>query len=126
MKTIVSFLILVLGGFSMITAQNTPKFQFETEVIDYGEIPKGSDGVRVFRFKNIGDAPLVIDNVYASCGCTVPSWPRSPIPPGETGEIEVEYDTSIIGPIRRTISIDSNADEPTKAVKIKGKVLDTD
>ncbi len=91
-----------------------------------GEILKGSDGVRVFRFKNMGNVPLNITNVYASCGCTVPSWPKSPIPPGGTGEIEVKYDTSIVGPIRRTISIDSNAKEPTKAVKIKGKVLDTD
>ncbi len=126
MKTIVSFLIVVLGGFSVITAQNAPKFQFETEVIDYGEIAKGSDGVRVFQFTNIGNAPLIIENVYASCGCTVPSWTQSPVPPGETGEIEVKYDTDIVGPIRRTISINSNADEPTKAVKIKGKVLDTD
>lgn len=126
MKTVISFLIVVLCGLSTITAQNTPRFQFETEVIDYGEIPKGSDGVRVFRFENVGDAPLIIENVYASCGCTVPSWTKSPIPPGGTGEIEVEYDTSIVGPIRRTISIDSNADTPTKAVKIKGKVLDTD
>lgn len=126
MKTIVSFLLVILGGFSTITAQNTSTFQFETEVIDYGEIPKGSDGVRVFRFENIGDAPLIIDNVYASCGCAVPSWSNSPIPPGGTGEIEVKYDTSIVGPIRRTITIDSNTDEPTKAVKIKGKVLDND
>lgn len=124
MKTIVSILILVLGGLTIVNAQNSPKFQFQSEVIDYGEISKGSDGLRVFKFKNIGNAPLVIENVYSSCGCAVPSWTKTPIAPGGSGEIQVKYNTDIVGPIRRTISITSNADEPTKAVKIKGKVLE--
>lgn len=126
MKRTITFLILLLAGFATVTAQNTPKFQFTSEVIDYGEIKKGSDGTRVFEFKNIGTAPLVIENVYSSCGCAVPSWTKTPIAPGESGEIVVKYNTDIVGPIRRTISINSNADESTKAVKIKGKVLEPD
>lgn len=126
MKRTITFLILVLGGLATVMAQNTPKFQFTSEVIDYGEIKKGSDGTRVFEFKNIGNAPLIIENVYSSCSCAVPSWTQSPIAPGESGEIVVEYNTDIVGPIRRTISIDSNADESTKAVKIKGKVIEPD
>lgn len=124
MKTIVSFLVVVFAGLYTVNAQTAPKFQFDSEVIDYGEIKKGSDGVRVFEFKNVGNAPLVIEEVNSSCSCTVPSWTKSPIAPGESGRIEVQYDTEIVGPIRRTISIYSNADEPTKAVKIKGKVLE--
>lgn len=116
--------MLMLVGFTTANAQNAPKFQFKSEVIDYGEIKNGSDGVRVFEFKNIGMSPLVIENVYSSCGCTIPEWTRTPIPPGENGEIQVKYDTSRSGPIRRTITIYSNADEPTKAIKIKGKVLE--
>ena len=73
MKTILTILIVVLGGFSTVTAQNTPKFQFKSEVIDYGEIEKGANGLRVFEFTNTGNAPLVIENVYLSCGCTTPS-----------------------------------------------------
>lgn len=126
MKRTITFLILLFAGFVTAIAQNTPKFQFTSEVIDYGEIKKGSDGTRVFEFKNIGTAPLVIENVYSSCGCAVPSWTKGPVAPGESGEIVVKYNTDIVGPIRRTISINSNADEPTKAVKIKGKVLDPD
>lgn len=126
MKTTITFLILVLAGFATTIAQNTPKFQFTSEVIDYGEIKKGSDGTRIFQFKNIGNFPLVIENVYSSCGCAVPSWTKTPVAPGGTGEIVVKYNTDIVGPIRRTISITSNADESTKAVKIKGKVLDPD
>lgn len=124
MKTVVSILVLFFAGVTTLTAQNTPKFQFKTEVIDYGEIKKGSDGVRVFEFTNIGDAPLIIENVYSSCGCTVPSWTKTPIAKGQTGQIQVKYNTEIVGPIRRTISISSNADESTKAVKIKGKVVE--
>jgi hypothetical protein len=124
MKTILTIMIVVLGGFSTLTAQNTAKFEFKSEMIDYGEIAKGSDGVRVFEFKNIGDAPLVIENVYSSCGCTVPTWPKAAIQPGKSGKIEVKYDTNRVGPIRKTITIYSNTDEPTKALKIKGKILD--
>lgn len=124
MKTILPILLFIVTGFSTIMAQNSPKFEFKSDVIDYGDIEKGSDGVRVFQFKNIGSEPLIIDNVYSSCGCTVPTWTKAAIAPGKSGEIQVKYDTNRIGPIRRTITIYSNADEPTRAVKIKGRVLD--
>lgn len=124
MKTIIPILLFILTGFSTAIAQNAAKFEFKSEVIDYGDIEKGSDGVKVFQFKNIGTEPLIIENVYSSCGCTVPTWTKAAIAPGKSGEIQVKYDTNRVGPIRRTITIYSNADEPTKAVKIKGRVLD--
>ncbi|HSM64323.1 MAG TPA: DUF1573 domain-containing protein [Gillisia sp.] len=124
MTTIIPILLFILTGFSTAIAQNAAKFEFKSEVIDYGDIEKGSDGVKVFQFKNIGTEPLIIKNVYSSCGCTVPTWTKAAIAPGKSGEIEVKYDTNRVGPIRRTITIYSNADEPTKAVKIKGRVLD--
>lgn len=126
MKTIISILVLMVVGVSTTFAQSTAKFEFKSEVIDYGDIQKGSDGVRTFQFKNVGTEPLIIDNVYSSCGCTVPTWTKAAIAPGKTGEIQVKYDTSRIGPIRRTITIYSNTDEPVRAVKIKGRVLDPD
>ncbi len=113
-------------GVSTTFAQSTAKFEFKSEVIDYGDIQKGADGVRTFQFKNVGTVPLIIDNVYSSCGCTVPTWTKAAIAPGKSGEIQVKYDTSRVGPIRRTITIYSNTDEPTRAVKIKGRVLDPD
>lgn len=126
MKTIISILVLMVVGVSTTFAQSTAKFEFKSEVIDYGDIQKGSDGVRTFQFRNVGTEPLIIDNVYSSCGCTVPTWTKAAIAPGKTGEIQVKYDTSRIGPIRRTITIYSNTDEPVRAVKIKGRVLDPD
>lgn len=100
-----------------------PVFEFESEVIDYGEIAANSDGNRVFKFKNIGKAPLIISKVKGSCGCTVPTKPEKPIMPGETGEIKVKYATNRIGPFSKTVTISSNAYEDTKVLRIKGRVL---
>lgn len=126
MKKLIAIAVFVLAGVGVATAQNTAKMEFKTETIDYGEIKKGSDGVRVFEFTNTGNAPLVIENVTSSCGCTIPKKPEGAILPGETGEIEVKYDTKRVGPIRKTVTVYSNSDVPTKALKIKGKVVEND
>ena len=97
---------------------------FETDTIDYGEILKGSNGVRTFTFQNIGDVPIEIQGVKSSCGCTVPKKPNEPIPPGGKGEIQVKYDTNRIGVFRKTITVNTNApSSPIIALKIKGNVL---
>jgi hypothetical protein len=101
-----------------------PVFEFENEVIDYGEIAANSDGNRVFKFKNVGKSPLIISQVKGSCGCTVPTKPEKPIMPGETGEIKVKYATNRIGPFSKTVTITSNAYEDTKVLRIKGRVLE--
>ncbi|CAL67879.1 DUF1573 domain-containing protein [Christiangramia forsetii] len=124
MKKLIAIAIFVFVGLASAQAQKTAKIEFKSETIDYGEIMKGSDGVRVFEFTNTGDAPLVIEDVKSSCGCTVPKKPEEPIMPGKTGEIEVKYDTKRVGPIRKTVTVYSNAAEPTKALKIKGLVKD--
>ena len=120
------FTLLLISMFSLgINAQDkVAKIEFESETIDYGTIEKGSDGLRVFKFKNTGDAPLIVSAVKSSCGCTVPKKPTAPILPGESGEIEVKYDTNRVNPIRKTITVTSNADTPTVALKIKGTVID--
>tara|TARA_R110002049_G_scaffold93821_1_gene231653 strand:- start:3775 stop:4161 length:387 start_codon:yes stop_codon:yes gene_type:complete len=123
MKKIVLVLFIGLLGFGLTAQENVAKINFKTETVDYGEIAKGSDGVRVFEFTNTGDAPLVISKVSSSCGCTIPKKPDAPILPGKTGEIQVKYDTNRVGPIAKAITVISNADTPTKVLKIKGKVL---
>ncbi|MCA0960343.1 DUF1573 domain-containing protein [Muricauda ruestringensis] len=116
-------LMLFVGLLSLgIYAQETAKIEFKSETIDYGEIERGSDGIRVFEFTNTGNVPLVISNVRSSCGCTIPKKPEEPIMPGKTGKIEVKYDTNRVGPIRKAITVTSNADTPTKVLKIKGTV----
>lgn len=127
MKNLIAILfvgLISLGSFAQ--EKKVAKIEFKTTVIDYGTIEKGSNGVRTFEFTNTGNAPLVISNVKSTCGCTVPKKPKDPIMPGETGEIEVKYDTKRVNPIRKTITVYSNAETPTVALKIKGLVIDPD
>ena len=122
MKKIVLVLFVGLLGFNLAAQDTAAKIEFKTETVDYGEIDKGSDGIRVFEFTNTGNAPLIISKVSSSCGCTIPKKPDAPILPGKTGEIQVKYDTNRVGPIRKAITVISNADTPTKVLKIKGEV----
>jgi len=122
MKKTVLLLFVGLLSLGIYAQEGTAKIEFKSETIDYGEIAKGSDGVRVFEFTNTGSAPLVISNVRSSCGCTIPKKPEDPILPGKTGQIQVKYDTNRVGPIRKAITVTSNADTPTKILKIKGNV----
>ncbi len=121
-----SFLLLgFLFTTLLVSAQEKAEIQFKEETIDYGKISRGSDGVRVFEFTNTGDAPLVITNVRSSCGCTIPKKPEDPILPGQTGQIEVKYDTNrAAGPFRKAITVSSNANSPTKILKIKGELIE--
>jgi len=102
---------------------NAPVMSFESEVVDYGTIEQNADGVRYFTFTNTGKEPLIISNARGSCGCTVPTWPKEPIKPGETAKIKVKYATNRLGAINKSVTIYSNATEPTKVVRIKGNVI---
>ncbi|PWK19218.1 DUF1573 domain-containing protein [Xanthomarina spongicola] len=124
MKHLIAVFFIGLLSFSLNAQEKVAKIEFKTDVIDYGIVEKGADGVRVFEFTNTGNAPLIISKVNSSCGCTVPKKPDGPIQPGETGEIQVKYDTNRVNPIRKTITVISNADTPTVALKIKGEVID--
>jgi len=122
MKNLAIVLFISLMTLGVQAQEKVAKIQFTSDTVDYGEIEKGSDGVRVFEFKNTGTAPLIISKVSSSCGCTIPKKPEGPIMPGESGEIQVKYDTNRPGPIRKAITVLSNADTPTTILKIKGTV----
>ena len=95
MKNVIAILFVGLMSFgSFAQEKKIAKIEFKTEVIDYGTIEKGANGVRTFEFTNTGNAPLIISSVKSTCGCTVPKKPKEPIMPGETGEIEVNFDTN--------------------------------
>ena len=125
MKNAMIILFVGLLSLGVYAQEKVAKIEFKTDVIDYGTIEKGSDGVRIFEFTNTGNAPLIISKVKSTCGCTVPKKPDGPIMPGETGEISVKYDTNRVNPIRKTITVTSNADTPSVALKIKGLIIDS-
>lgn len=124
MKKLMILLFVGLVSLTMNAQEKVAKIEFKETTIDYGTIEKGANGLRTFKFTNTGDAPLVISDVHSSCGCTVPKKPKEPIMPGETGEIEIKYDTNRVMPIRKTITVLSNADTPSVSLKIKGNVID--
>lgn len=123
MKKII-LMLFVIGGFifNSANAQTGPKMDFETSVLDYGLIEHKADGKREFVLTNSGNAPLIISNAKGSCGCTVPTWPKEPIPPGGTAKIGVKYDTKRVGKFTKTITLTTNSEEKTKILTIKGEV----
>jgi Protein of unknown function (DUF1573) len=112
-----------------VEAPKTPQIEgagmvFENETIDYGTIQQHSNGERQFVFTNNGSEPLVISSTQGSCGCTVPTTPKDPIPPGEKGVIGVKYATDRVGPFTKNVTVKSNAKgNETKVITIKGNVL---
>ncbi|MBR6417265.1 MAG: DUF1573 domain-containing protein [Bacteroidales bacterium] len=100
-----------------------PKIEFSEQEHNYGTLQKGGDGNCEFVFTNNGNEPLILSNVKASCGCTVPTWTKEPIMPGQKGSIKVRYNTNNIGAFTKTITVTSNAvDSPRIVLKIRGKV----
>lgn len=125
MKKIVLVLFVGLLAFSVNAQEKKAKIEFKTKTIDYGKVVRGGDGVRAFEFTNTGNAPLIISKVSSSCGCTIPKKPKGPIMPGKKGVIEVKYDTKRpAGPIRKTITVMSNAEKPATILSIKGELIE--
>jgi hypothetical protein len=121
MKQLIAALALVLTALVSANAQG-PVMTFKTTTVDYGSIAKGSDRVRNFEFTNTGNEPLIIKSAKGSCGCTVPTYPKEPIMPGETAKIEVNYDTNREGMFTKTVTITTNEATDTHTLTIKGDV----
>ena len=100
-----------------------PAFEFTEEDHDFGTIKEGDVVNHVFKFTNSGDVPLIISSATASCGCTVPQWPREPVAVGGTGEIHVSFNSKNKPGIQnKTITITANTNPKTTRLKIKANV----
>ena len=103
-------------------SKSKDEMAFQTLSHDYGSIVYGADGTYKFVFTNNAKKPLVITNVKSSCGCTVPSWPKEPIQPGEKGSITVKYNTKIPGTFNKSVQVFSTAENSPVKLSIRGKV----
>lgn len=99
-----------------------PEISFEETEHDFGTIDQGTNVEHTFTFTNTGDAPLVITNATSSCGCTVPTWTKEPIAPGETGEMLVKFNGSGQNQVTKTVNITANTEAGTEQLKIKAFV----
>ena len=101
--------------------------EFENTSYDFGTITSGEKANHVFTFTNTGDVPLVLTNVKGSCGCTVPYFPKDPILPGESSEIEVSFDSkNKFGRQSKRVTITANTDPVNTFLTIRGDVIKRD
>ena len=104
----------------------TSQITFDDKAYDFGAIHKGEMVSHVFSFKNSGTNPLVILDAKASCGCTVPVWPKDPIAPGDSSSILVKYNGSGNGQIHKTVTVFANTDPKETVLEITGNVKPID
>ncbi len=104
----------------------TPRIRFDSESYDFGRIIQGKEIDHHFEFTNTGSAPLVINNVEVTCGCTTPFYPFIPIEPGERGKISVHFSSKgRLGNQTPTITVYTNTDPGTFELQLKG-IIDTE
>ncbi len=120
MKKLLTLCLLAIA----FTGHAQAVMQFETDSHDFGNVPEGTMATHEFKFKNTGNQPVVIANVQASCGCTTPDWTKTPVLPGKSGIIRAMYSSAgRPGVFNKTVTVTSNAAEPSKVLSIKGSVL---
>ena len=128
MKKIGFILLALVLSTSFIVAQNgkkAPKAVFTKEVHDFGKIEESVGTVTTeFTFKNEGNAPLLLQRVQASCGCTTPQYTNEPVLPGKTGTIKVTYSTvGRVGTFNKEVTVFTNVPDTIYKLQIKGEVL---
>lgn len=100
------------------------KMEFEAYDWDFGKITQGEKVEHTFKFTNTGTEPLVISDAKGSCGCTVPSYPKEPIPPGESSEIRVAFNSKgKKGVQRKSVNITANTTPNRTTLNITSEVL---
>lgn len=139
-KLIFSTLVLgvLFGSFSFINAQKSPEAIFavleenptpeelvkwEQKVFQFGEIVQGVAQKATFTFTNTSEEVMTITTVKPSCGCTTGSYPKEPLAPGESGEIELVYNAKSLGNFTKTATVITSLSETPMRLTIKGKVV---
>ncbi|MBA4302741.1 MAG: hypothetical protein C0424_00795 [Sphingobacteriaceae bacterium] len=133
MKKVLALLVFVgFGTTAMAQApatatpavdKNKGEMKFEKELHDFGTVNQGEPLSFDFVFTNSGKEPVIISNVSASCGCTTPSWTKEPVKAGQKGSIKAVYNSQILGPFTKQVTVTSNAGTSTKVLTIKGNVV---
>lgn len=121
-KTVLFTLFMMVFG--VVFAQKAPQIKFAQQSHDFGTFSESKKTVSTtFTFKNTGKAPLVINRVVASCGCTTPEWSKEPIAPGGSGFVKATYNAiGRPGAFNKTITVFTNSPEGSVPLTIKGVV----
>ncbi len=123
MKKLMMMTFMLIACFTMTMAQQKAQIKFDKTTFNYGEFSESNPVQKcTFTFTNVGNAPLVINQAVASCGCTVPSYTKTPILPGKKGEIRVTYNGKgkFPGHFKKTITIRTNGEPEMIRLYIEG------
>lgn len=91
--------------------------------ISVGEIPQGKPVTFEFEFTNTGKEPVLITEVKASCGCTTSDYSRSPVKPGEKGQVKAVYNAAAVGAFAKNVTVTTSADQSPVILTLKGTVV---
>lgn len=117
--------LLILFATGWFLCGFAQEIKFETVEHDFGQVNYNDPAVFDFVFTNTGTEPLIVQKPKSSCGCTLPSWPKDPIMPGQKDKVSVTYRTNRVGAINRSVTVTSNAkNSPEIVLRIKGRVLE--
>ena len=122
-KLILATILSVFGLFAFAAGSGEAEIKFEKTSHNFGTFPESSPKVTcTFKFTNTGDKLLVIHQAMATCGCTVPQFPKEPIKPGESGEITVTYNGAgkFPGHFKKSITIRTNAKQEIIRLYVEG------
>lgn len=101
------------------------KINFEESRFDFGKIKEGESVRHIYTFTNTGDQPLIISNAIPSCGCTIPSFSKKPVAPGQKGHIEVAFHSANQkGKVHKNIIVVSNADREKVSISFDAEVVE--
>ncbi len=100
-----------------------PSFKFERMEYDFGQIKEGEKVAYTYKFTNTGAAPLIVQSVQPSCGCTAPDWSKEPIPVNGTGFVKVEFDSNGKQGIQnKVVTVNANTWPKSLVLRFKAQV----
>ena len=123
MKKILLMTLLSVFGLTFASAQNQAEIKFDQISYDFGTFSESNPIHKTtFTFANVGEAPLVINQVIASCGCTIPKYDKRPIAPGQKGSIDVTYNGTgkFPGHFKKSITVRTNGKVEMTRLYIEG------
>lgn len=125
MKKISLIILIATSSLCLFAQDNSAKIDFKSTKHDFGKIKEDGGVCNIdFEFVNTGKAPLIVQRVITSCGCTTPDWPKEPIAPGKKGVIKVGFDPQgRPGLFSKTITVYTNSESAVNVLQIAGEVL---
>jgi hypothetical protein len=112
------------GKIPTMNSLNEGAIKWEEVVHDLGEIEQNIPVSVDFKFQNLGEIPLLISDVKASCGCTTTYFPKEPIAPGAWTKVTASYNAKKLGAFSKTVTVTTNLEDTPKQLMIKGVVVE--